>query len=60
MSGPGFIGVEDDSVCELCGAFEECRPYGPGGSSVCFSCGMKDEPAAIRAFSLRVLGKYIP
>ena len=29
--------------CELCGKFDELRPYGPNGESVCFDCGMKDE-----------------
>jgi hypothetical protein len=40
-----------DDKCELCGAVEETRPYGPHGERVCFKCGMKDEPAAIRAFA---------
>lgn len=29
--------------CALCGAEEECRPYGPNGEQICFICGMKDE-----------------
>lgn len=36
--------------CQLCGAKEETRPYGPNGESVCFGCGMLDEAAAERAF----------
>lgn len=28
--------------CELCSDWEECRPYGPDGKWICFSCGMKD------------------
>lgn len=39
--------------CELCGAVEETRPYGPNGEEVCFSCGMKDEAAAKAAFDRR-------
>lgn len=39
------------SKCELCGAEEELRPYGPGGKWVCFSCGMKDEENARRIFA---------
>ena len=56
MSGLGYISVEPDRTCELCGKVDECRPYGPNKEQVCFSCGMKDEQAAIRAFSERVLG----
>lgn len=38
-------------TCQLCGAEnEELRPYGPGGKSICFKCGMKDEPATAAVF----------
>jgi hypothetical protein len=33
---------EPPRLCELCGAFAECRPYGPGGMQICFTCGEKD------------------
>lgn len=59
MSRSGIIEAEPispDDKCELCGAVEETRPYGPNGERVCFDCGMKDEPAAIRQFSRLVLG----
>ncbi len=39
--------------CELCGAIEETRPYGPNEEEVCFDCGMKDEAATRRAFERR-------
>ena len=42
MSGKGFIAPELDQACEMCGVIEECRPYGPNGEQICFSCGMKD------------------
>src|SRR4051812_45770324 len=45
MSGRGFISVEKDRRCELCGTIAECRPYGPKGEHVCFDCGMKDSEA---------------
>jgi hypothetical protein len=45
-----FIAEEPPGRCELCGAVEETRPYGPGGKQVCFSCGMKDEEEAERQF----------
>lgn len=56
MSGKGFIEEEEERRCELCGKIEELRPYGPHGANVCFECGMKDEAAAKRAFTLKVLG----
>lgn len=49
-----LIQVQPRGRCELCGAVEETRPYGPNGEEVCFDCGMKDEPAAGRAFERRV------
>ena len=36
---------EAPDKCELCGAFEELRPYGPGGKRICFDCMKKDEEA---------------
>lgn len=45
MSGLGFIASEKEQVCELCGAIEECRPYGPNGEQICFACGQLDLPA---------------
>lgn len=38
------------AVCEDCGELGELRPYGPGGTNVCFPCGMKDEEEAKRQF----------
>lgn len=46
---------ESDARCEMCGAVDELRPYGPNGERVCFDCAMKDEPAAKRQFA-RLLG----
>lgn len=43
MSGRGFIAEEPEQECELCGAWAECRPYGPNNEQICFDCGMKDE-----------------
>ena len=59
MSGPGFIAEERPMVCSMCGAFEETRPYGPGGSRLCFGCAMKDEKQAERQFALQVLGEKV-
>lgn len=52
-----FIEPEPPDVCTGCGKKAELRPYGPGGKRVCFDCGMKDEPAAKRAFRSKVLGE---
>lgn len=38
MSGRGVIMNEPPQMCEMCGAIEECRPYGPNGEQVCFEC----------------------
>jgi hypothetical protein len=45
-----FIEPEADGKCELCGAIEETRPYGPGGKRVCYDCAMKDEAETARQF----------
>lgn len=55
MSGKGYIEDEPKSVCEMCKKVAETRPYGPAGEQVCFACGMKDEEAAVRQFTDRVL-----
>lgn len=57
MSRRGVIEKEPAKRCELCGAIEETRPYGPNGEDVCFDCGMKDEAAAKRGFRRNVLGE---
>jgi hypothetical protein len=57
MSGPGFIAVQEPEKCDLCGAVEECRPYGPNGETVCYKCGMKNEAAAMAQFRRKVLGE---
>jgi len=43
MSGPGFIAVQPDEACEMCGMISECRPYGSNDENICFDCAMKDE-----------------
>ena len=57
MSGRGVLAVEPPQACELCGKFEETRPYGPNGERVCFECGMKDKEAADRGWRRYVLGE---
>lgn len=50
----GIIEAERPQQCDLCGKIAELRPYGPNGECVCFACGMKDEPAAIRSIGRRI------
>lgn len=46
--------IEPPRLCELCGAFEELRPYGPGGKSVCFTCAQKDPKTTERMLRKRL------
>ncbi len=43
--------VEKPQQCDDCGKVKELRPYGPGGSVVCFQCAMEDEAGAKRQMS---------
>lgn len=45
--------AEPEQTCDLCGSFEETRPYGPNGENVCFACGMKNKQAAMSQFYKR-------
>ena len=56
MSGLKRIEEEKPQTCELCGKFEETRPYGPNGERVCFDCGMKNEEACKRGFNRYIIG----
>lgn len=39
-----------DGKCELCGAADELRPYGPNNENICFDCAMKDEATTAKKF----------
>lgn len=56
MSSRGVISVEEDQVCELCGAVAECRPYGPNGEQICFDCGQKDPDTTLRKMKAYLFG----
>jgi hypothetical protein len=46
-----------EGKCDTCGAEnQELRPYGPKGEWICFSCGMKDEPATAKQYNRVVFG----
>jgi len=39
--GRALVITEGDfGDCDLCGAHDELRPYGPNGENICFDCGM--------------------
>ena len=57
MSGRGFIAQETDTVCEMCGAIDECRPYGPNDEQICFDCAMKDDES--KAIAEKKMAAYI-
>ena len=48
---------EDPDVCDLCGAVEELRPYGPRGASICYDCAMKDEKGTERRMGIALFGE---
>lgn len=50
------IEAEEDDECELCGAWDELRPYGPGGKRICFSCAQKDLAAVNRMMDKVLFG----
>ena len=50
-NGQLVIEVEPDNFCELCGAKDELRPYGPNGENICFDCGMKNPKATEAKFA---------
>lgn len=57
MSGRGFIAQEQDTVCEMCGKIDECRPYGPNDENICFDCAMKDEATTEKKMSQYIFGE---
>lgn len=60
IRGIPIIEVEPDDICELCGAFEETRPYGPGGKRICYDCGMKDEAGTEKRMGVVLFGDKEP
>ena len=57
MSGRGIICQEPDAICELCGKFDECRPYGPNDENICFDCGMKNEEQTKKKMAAYIFGE---
>lgn len=48
MTSRGVIAEEPPQACEMCGVIDECRPYGPNGEQICFTCATtKCDPAQV-------------
>ncbi len=58
MSGLGIIEQQPDEVCEMCGAVDECRPYGPNDENICFECGLKDQETTERKMAKHIFGEH--
>jgi hypothetical protein len=54
--GNVWIIPEPDGRCELCGAIDETRPYGPGGKQICFDCGQTMPETVKREMGIRLFG----
>lgn len=59
-NGNFWIVPEPDGKCELCGAVEETRPYGPNGEQICFGCGEKNEPRTTQMMNHKMFGDPLP
>lgn len=59
-NGVIWIIPEPDGRCEVCGAVEETRPYGPGGKQICFTCGEKDPETTQAQMGHRLFGDPLP
>ena len=57
MSSRGIIAQQADEVCEMCGAVDECRPYGPNNENICFDCAMKDKETTERKMAAYLFGE---
>ena len=54
------IEAESDTTCELCGAVEETRPYGPGFKRVCWPCAQKDREGTKKRMAHKLFGDPLP
>lgn len=57
MTSRGVIAEEPPQQCEMCGAIEECRPYGPNDEQICFECAMKDEETTRKKMAAYIFGE---
>jgi hypothetical protein len=45
------------AACEYCKQVRELRPYGKNGESICFECGMLDEPTTKTRMDKQLFGE---
>ena len=57
MTSRGVIAEEPPQQCEMCGAIEECRPYGLNDEQICFECAMKDEETTRKKMAAYIFGE---
>lgn len=60
INGIPVICPEPPRECEFCGAFEECRPYGPKGEQICFACSQKDKKGTEKRMKRILFGETEP
>lgn len=57
MSSLGIIKEQAPECCEMCGAIDECRPYGPNDENICFECAMKDPATTEKKMAAYIFGE---
>ena len=45
-----IVESKNPQQCDDCGKIRDLRPYGPGGSMICFPCSEKDPEGTKRRF----------
>jgi hypothetical protein len=54
------IEPEPDNICHECGKIAETRPYGPGGSEICFDCSQKMRELCDHNMGVKLFGEPGP
>lgn len=48
---------KEEQNCSLCDRKSDTRPYGPGGSEICFDCGMVNLKTTRYNMSIKLFGE---
>ena len=56
VNGVFVIAPEPPQQCDDCGVIAQLRPYGPGGSCICWECGQKTPRATAARAVLAMTG----
>lgn len=51
------IEAEPEMICHECGKVAETRPYGPGGSEICWECGEKMPEIRDHNMNIKLFGE---